>query len=84
MQIVVCSAPPFPEKDIAFPANLQNSVAVSMDVPNAEKQTKILVTGGTGLVGSALQWAIRSVSGPFGKEHNEEWVFLSSADADLR
>lgn len=55
-----------------------------MDVANAEKQTKILVTGGTGLVGSALQWAIRSVSGPFGKEHNEEWVFLSSADADLR
>lgn len=55
-----------------------------MNVPNTEKQTKILVTGGTGLVGSAIQWAIRNVSGTFGKGQNEEWVFLSSADANLR
>lgn len=49
-----------------------------------EEQTTILVTGGTGLVGSAIQWAVHSVSGPFGKEQNENWVFLSSKDADLR
>lgn len=55
-----------------------------MNVPNTEKQTTILVTGGTGLVGSAIQWAIHNVSGTFGKEQNEEWVFLSSADADIR
>lgn len=55
-----------------------------MNVPNTENQNKILVTGGTGLVGSAIQWAIRNVPGTFGKKQNEEWVFLSSADADLR
>ena len=49
-----------------------------------EKQTTILVTGGTGLVGSAIQWAVQNISGPFGKEQNENWVFLSSKDADLR
>lgn len=49
-----------------------------------EKQTTVLVTGGTGLVGSAIQWAIHNISGTFGKEQNENWVFLSSKDADLR
>jgi hypothetical protein len=43
------------------------------------KHTKILVTGGSGLVGSAIQWVIRN-----GATNDEDWVFLSSADADLR
>ncbi|KAI9926612.1 hypothetical protein ASPWEDRAFT_176418 [Aspergillus wentii DTO 134E9] len=49
-----------------------------------DQHTKILVTGGTGLVGSALQWVVSNVSGDFGKASGEEWVFLSSADGDLR
>ncbi len=39
----------------------------------------VLVTGGSGLVGQAIQTVIREG----GKEANEEWVFLSSKDANL-
>jgi hypothetical protein len=46
---------------------------------NMKKHTKILVTGGSGLVGSAIQWVIHN-----GVASDEDWVFLSSADADLR
>lgn len=44
-----------------------------------KKHTKVLVTGGSGLVGSAIQWVIHN-----GVANDEDWVFLSSADADLR
>ena len=38
----------------------------------------ILVTGASGLVGSALQYEVKSQ-----KLDNEEFIFLSSKDADL-
>ncbi|XP_023349282.1 GDP-L-fucose synthase [Eurytemora carolleeae] len=38
----------------------------------------ILVTGGTGLVGKGIETALESC-----KEEGEEWIFLSSKDADL-
>jgi len=41
----------------------------------------VLVTGGSGLVGSALQ---SFVSADPSRPPNESWVFLSSADGDLR
>lgn len=41
----------------------------------------ILVTGGTGLVGQAIKWFVEEAGG---KKENEEWVFLSSKDADLK
>jgi GDP-L-fucose synthase len=44
-----------------------------------EKKKVVLVTGGTGLVGKALQKVIKEE-----KIDNEEWVFLSSKDGDLR
>lgn len=40
--------------------------------------TKVLVTGGTGLVGSAIKHIIREES-----SSNESWIFCSSKDADL-
>ena len=40
---------------------------------------RIVVTGGNGLVGKALQEAVRRDS-----RKDEEWVFLSSRDGDLR
>ncbi|KAK9768691.1 hypothetical protein K7432_000447 [Basidiobolus ranarum] len=45
----------------------------------------ILVTGGSGLVGQAIKWVIENdKSERFGKKENEEWVFLTSKDGDLR
>ncbi|TFY73713.1 hypothetical protein EWM64_g10299 [Hericium alpestre] len=46
----------------------------------------ILVTGGTGLVGSAIQHIIETepVGSRFGKRPGETWIFASSKDADLR
>ncbi|GAA5969234.1 hypothetical protein JCM3765_007252 [Sporobolomyces pararoseus] len=47
----------------------------------------ILVTGGTGLVGSAIEYTINheAVGSSFGKfGEDDQWVFLSSKDGDLR
>ena len=41
--------------------------------------TVVLVTGGTGLVGRAIQEAVQSDSVP-----GERWIFASSKDCDLR
>lgn len=43
----------------------------------------ILVTGGSGLVGEAVKWVVNNETGRFGKQPNEEWVFLRSKDGDL-
>lgn len=42
------------------------------------KMNKVLVTGGTGLVGKALEAVIENE-----KPINEEWFFVGSKDADL-
>jgi hypothetical protein len=46
----------------------------------------VLVTGGTGLVGYAIQNVIDTepVGSKFGRREGEAWFFLSSKDADLR
>ncbi|KAI8082874.1 uncharacterized protein BX664DRAFT_301339 [Halteromyces radiatus] len=45
----------------------------------------ILVTGGSGLVGKAIQWVIENdKSERFGKKDGETWIFLTSKDGDLR
>ncbi|KAF7343405.1 GDP-L-fucose synthase [Mycena venus] len=48
--------------------------------------TVVLVTGGTGLVGKALEHIIETepVGSRFGKLPNETWIFASSAEGDLR
>ena len=54
---------------------------------NGDGQHRILVTGGTGLVGRALQAIVESepVGSRYGKQRaDEEWIFLSSKDGDLR
>lgn len=52
------------------------------------KTTKsvILVTGGSGLVGSAIKHIIESepLNSRFGKKEGEEWVFARSSEGDLR
>ena len=46
----------------------------------------VLVTGGSGLLGKAIQHTIESepVGSRFGKRLDESWIFATSADADLR
>ncbi|OSC99679.1 epimerase-domain-containing protein [Trametes coccinea BRFM310] len=46
----------------------------------------ILVTGGTGLVGKAIQHIIETEpeGSRFGKRPGEKWVFIGSSEADLR
>ncbi|KAI9144060.1 hypothetical protein BKA69DRAFT_1149877 [Paraphysoderma sedebokerense] len=55
--------------------------------PSTSSTTKpvVLVTGGTGLVGKAIQHVIETSTDPrFGKKENEQWVFLNSKEGDLR
>lgn len=42
------------------------------------EQMKVLVTGGSGLVGQAIQTIVKGE-----KRQDESWVFLSSKDGDL-
>ena len=52
---------------------------------NRGEQKKIVVTGGTGMVGHAIKWVIENDQDPrFGKRLNEEWIFLGSKDGDLK
>lgn len=46
----------------------------------------ILVTGGTGLVGKAIQHVIETEpeGSRFGKKSGEKWIFVSSSEADLK
>ncbi|KAJ7628375.1 hypothetical protein FB45DRAFT_748187 [Roridomyces roridus] len=46
----------------------------------------VLVTGGTGLVGKAIEHVINteSVGSKFGKQAGETWVFVGTSEADLR
>lgn len=46
--------------------------------PTAEAPSVIMVTGGTGLVGKAIEAVVNRAPVP-----NEHWVFLSSKDGDL-
>ncbi|CAH7689814.1 GDP-L-fucose synthase [Phakopsora pachyrhizi] len=53
----------------------------------SSEQTTVLVTGGTGLVGTALRELIESepIGSRYGRRsQNERWIFLSSKDGDLR
>lgn len=48
-------------------------------------ESVILVTGGSGLVGKAIQWVIENdPSERYGKKAGEQWIFLTSKDGDLR
>ncbi|RYF37436.1 MAG: hypothetical protein EON97_01220 [Chitinophagaceae bacterium] len=50
-----------------------------------ESNCNIVVTGGSGLVGNAIQWAVHTQRDAlFGRKDDENWVFLESSDGDLR
>ena len=46
---------------------------------------RILITGGSGLVGKGIEWVLNNDKDVrFSQRDNEEWIFLSSKDGDLR
>ncbi len=49
------------------------------DEKTPDERTTIMVTGGSGLVGQAIRMVVTEEPRP-----NENWVFLSSKDGDLR
>jgi len=51
-----------------------------------QPQSVVLVTGGSGLVGSAIQHVLDTepVGSRFGRREGETWVFATSKDGDLR
>jgi GDP-L-fucose synthase len=53
---------------------------------SAPSKKVILVTGGSGLVGSAIKYVIENEppNSRFGKHDGEEWVFARSTDGDLK
>lgn len=44
------------------------------------RPVRVLVTGGSGLVGKAIERVVKQEGGA---RKGEEWIFLSSKDADL-
>lgn len=53
--------------------------------PTTDTRKRIIVTGGTGMVGQAIKWVIENETDPrFGKSVNEEWIFLGSKDGNLK
>jgi hypothetical protein len=71
--------PPF------FPSSLTAARRMTaITNPNPTKKT-ILVTGGSGLVGKAIEWVLdNATDARFARQPNEQWVFLTSKDGDLR
>lgn len=59
--------------------------AASATEPAAAKPAVVLVTGGSGLVGRAIEAVVSSDKDPrFARRDGEQWVFLTSKDGDLR
>lgn len=49
------------------------------------ERKKIIVTGGSGMVGQAIKWVIQNENDHrFGINDGEEWVFLGSKDGNLK
>ena len=59
--------------------NLFPTVCILLHFKMADHK-RILVTGGTGLVGKALEEIVATEE----KRPDETWIFLSSKDGDLR
>jgi GDP-L-fucose synthase len=69
----------------AAPPAASNGVARSFECrpASAEHPWRVLITGGTGLVGKAIEQVIEAERAAGGAKH-EEYIFLSSKDGDLR
>lgn len=56
-----------------------------VQVVSERANKKIIVTGGSGMVGQAVKWVIENETDPrFGGRINEEWIFLGSKEGNLK
>lgn len=56
-----------------------------MGTANHGTAKRVIVTGGSGLVGEAVKYVIANEPCPrYGKRPDEEWIFLNSKEGDLR
>ena len=56
-----------------------------IQVSSEKANKKIIVTGGSGMVGQAVKWVIENEKDPrFGGRDDEEWIFLGSKDGNLK
>lgn len=53
---------------------------LQMSSQEDQKPLRVMVTGGSGLVGMSLQRVVKEIGGA---KEGEEWIFLSSEDANL-
>ncbi|KAI9034573.1 hypothetical protein DFJ74DRAFT_600760 [Hyaloraphidium curvatum] len=62
------------------------AAATNGSANGAPGRSVILVTGGSGLVGKAIEWVVDNepAGSRFGRREGEEWVFLTSKDGDIR
>jgi len=60
--------------------NKQTKMAGTENGASSNEKSVVMVTGGSGLVGSGIKMYIEQS----GAKDNEEWVYLSSKDGDLR
>ena len=51
-----------------------------MDLESNSGAVRVLVTGGSGLVGNAIKHVVQEEGG---RREGEEWIFLSSKEANL-
>lgn len=71
--------------DAIPPLEVQSLPTLPMMAESKLVSTTVLVTGGSGLVGHGIQWLVGTQGGgPTARRDGENWVFLSSADGDLR
>lgn len=63
-----------------------SSIIITVEVRYQTMPAVVLVTGGTGLVGKAIEYVIEHEpqGSRFGKQPGEKWIFASSREADLR
>ena len=62
------------------PTKKQATTDLREENGSSTKKSVVMVTGGSGLVGAAIKDYVESGN----KKENEEWIFLSSKDGDLR
>jgi len=69
----------------AAPSHPWSLSSCTPKMQNGSAKKRILVTGGSGLVGEGIKWIVENeTDSRFAKRADEEWIFLTSKDGDLK